>query len=540
MQDNDCTNKEHEAQDLVIGGGIAGIVTALELLEGGRSVVLLDADTEDRFGGLALWAFGGMALAGTPEQRKAGVKDSPDLLYEDWVRFGELQPDEKWPLAWARCYADESRERVYDWLKGMGLKFMPTVNLVERGDTIRGNSAPRYHILWGTGRELVQVLIRRLQTHPNRARLTLLHSHRATGLDFDNGRVTGCHGLCDLASRAFRVRADNTIIATGGINGSVEKVRQHWPGQWPAAPEIILNGANPLSDGCIHESAGEKGASLTRLGDMWNYAAGIPHPQPHFKGHGLSLVPCKTCLWLDPDGNPVGPMPMVTGFDTRHMCRQVADHPYTWQIVNYRILAKELAISGAEHNPKVVNHQFFGMMKNLLFGNRQLADQMLRESTEFLAAKSWEELAVKMNALSGEDRIEAKRLEELAGEFDAAMANASLRDSHPAASRIKKSREWKTDRLRTCRFQQIGDAKAGPLIAIRLHFLSRKSLGGLQTDLDCRVLDHSGQAMPGLYAVGEAAGFGGGGCAGKRSLEGHFLSSCVLTGRRAARAICGA
>jgi len=540
LSGNHGQKSEHRTQDLVIGGGIAGIVTALGLLDGGRTVLLLDADTEDRLGGLALWAFGGMALAGTREQRRMGVEDSPERLYEDWVRFGELEPGETWPLAWARCYAEESKAEVYDWLKALGLKFMPAVNLVERGDTMQGNSVPRYHILWGTGRELVQVLIQRLRAHPNRERLTILHGHRATGLDFENGRVTGCRGLSEPVSRAFTVRADNTIIATGGINGSVGKVREHWPEHWPEAPGVILNGANPLSDGCIHDSAGQIGAKLTRLEDMWNYAAGIPHPQPHFTGHGLSLVPCKTCLWLDPDGKPIGPMPMVTGFDTRRMCRQVADHPYTWQIVNYRILAKELAISGAEHNPKVVNHQFFGMMKNLLLGNRQLADQMLNESTEFLSADNWTELAAQMNALTGEDRIAANGLKKRADEFDAAMKDPRKRDSHPAVRRINKTREWKADRLRTCRFQRIADPKAGPLIAIRLHFLSRKSLGGLQTDLDCRVLDRSGEAMNGLYAVGEAAGFGGGGCSGKRSLEGHFLSSCVLTGRRAARAICGA
>lgn len=530
---------EYRADDLVIGGGIAGIVTALGLLDGGRSVVLLDADTRERFGGLALWAFGGMALAGTKEQRKAGVEDSPDRLYEDWVRFGEMRPGEKWPLAWARCYAEESRQQVYDWVRELGLKFMPAVNLVERGDDVRGNSVPRYHILWGTGRELVQVLIERLLNHPDRDRLTLLHGHRATGLDFEDGRAVGCHGLCEAFSCAFRVRAENVVIATGGVNGSVEKVRENWPSHWPRAPKTILNGAHPHSDGSIHDSAARAGARLTRLEDMWNYAAGIPHPQPHFEGHGLSLVPPKTCLWLDPDGEPVGPMPMVTGFDTHRMCRQVADHPYTWQIVNYRILAKELAISGAEHNPDVVEHSLFGMIRNLVFGNRRLVEQMLEESTEFLSAGNWKELARKMNELSGEKRIKSSRLAELAAGFDAAMEHKGSGNHHPAVERIARAREWKTDRLRTCGFQKLGEPKAGPLIAIRLHFLSRKSLGGLQTDLQCRVLDEGENPMPGLYAVGEAAGFGGGGSSGKRSLEGHFLSSCILTGRKAAAAIKG-
>ena len=229
----------HAAQNLVIGGGIAGIVAAMGLLDGGQSVVLVDADTRERFGGLALWAFGGMALVDTREQRRMGVKDSPERCLEDWIRFGELEPDERWPRAWAECYALESREWVYDWVRSLGLKFMPAVNFVERGERIRGNSVPRYHVLWGTGRELVQVLIRNLKAHPNRERLTLLHGHRATALTRDRDAVTGCSGICTSGGAAFTVTAERTIIATGGINGSVEQVRKHWLPGWPGPPKTI-------------------------------------------------------------------------------------------------------------------------------------------------------------------------------------------------------------------------------------------------------------------------------------------------------------
>jgi predicted oxidoreductase len=524
----------YRAQDLVIGGGIAGIVTALELLDRGRTVVLLDADTRQRFGGLALWAFGGMALAGTAEQKRMGVKDSPDLLFEDWVRFGEIDPNDEWPLAWARCYADESKTLVYDWVKALGLKFMPAVNWVERGESVKGNSVPRYHILWGTGRELVETLIGRLRNHGRRKQLTLLHQHRATELSVGGEKVTGCIGIDDSNGQPFEVRADHTIVATGGINGSVEKVRANWPTGWPAAPGFFLNGANPHSDGAIHESAAGAGGHLTHLQHMWNYAAGIPHPQPQFEGHGLSLIPCKTCLWLSPEGEPLGPAPMVTGFDTHGLCRQVVEHPYTWQIVNWKILIKELAISGAEHNPHILHHRLLRFMKDLLLGNKRLGKQMLSESPEFIAADNWRDLAGKMNELTGEGLIEAGKIEALAERFDQAMAESSGHESHPEISRILKIREWRTDRLRTCKLQPIGDSKAGPLIAIRLRFISRKSLGGLQTDLQCRVLDHAGKPLPGLFAVGEAAGFGGGGASGKRSIEGNFLSGCILTARKAA------
>jgi predicted oxidoreductase len=522
----------------VIGGGIAGIVTALELLEGGLSVVLVDRDTPERFGGLAGWAFGGMALVGTPEQKRYKIPDTPELALEDWLRFGELSANEHWPRAWAECYVRESRERIYDWLLAQGLKFMPAVNWVERGSAIKGNSLARYHLLWGTGHELVESLIARLESHPRRDRLTILHRHRVTALDFQEKTVAGFRGVDEASGRPFSVSAGRTVIATGGINGSTEQVRKHWPSDWPDAPAVMLNGAHPFADGSVHEAAAAAGARLTHLDDMWNYAAGIPHPQPHFEGHGLSLVPCKTVLWLTPDGEPVGPAPMVTGYDTHEMCRQVAAHPYTWQVLNWKIATREMAISGSEHNPRILKHQLVRFLLDTLRGNDSLLRRMVAESTEYLVAEDLPDLVAKMNALTGESRIEAGRLQTLVNEFDRDLTDPERRANSPVAQRILRLREWRNDAMRTCNLQAIGDPKAGPLLAIRLHFISRKSLGGLQTDLDCRVLDTYGDPMPGLYAVGEAAGFGGGGASGKRSLEGTFLSGCILTGRRAAAAIC--
>ena len=402
--------RDHHADALVIGGGIAGIVTALELLDGGQYVMLVDRDSPERFGGLARWAFGGMALIGTDEQRRYKIDDSPELALEDWIRFGELAPDDEWPRAWAECYVHESREWVYEWLKALGLKFMPAVNWVERGSSIKGNSVPRYHMLWGAGLELVETLIQRLRNHPERSRLTVLHGHRVTGLESANGAVVGARVADESTGREFSVRTPYTVVATGGVNGSVEQVRRHWPSSWPPAPQVILNGAHPFSDGGIHAAVAELGGRLTHLSDMWNYAAGIPHPHPHFEGHGLSLVPPKSVLWLTPDGDPVGPAPMVTGYDTREMCRQVAAHPYTWQVLNWKIAAKELAISGSEHNPRVVNHQLFRFLLDLLTGNDRLVRQMTAESAEFVTGATPAELADGMNRLTGNARIDADRL----------------------------------------------------------------------------------------------------------------------------------
>lgn len=526
-----------KAQNLVIGGGIAGIVTAHDLLEGGQSVLLLDRDTKDRFGGLARWAFGGMALVGTPQQKRFHIADSPELAFEDWVRFGELGADEHWPRAWAKYYTEASRTQVYDWLLTLGLKFMPAVNWVERGSRIQGNSLARYHILWGTGRELVEVLIKRLDRFIDDERLTILHRHRATRLLIQDGVTQGCEARDESSRQLLSIEAEKTIIATGGINGSEDQVRRHWPRSWPPPAKKILNGAHPFSDGGIHESAARAGGQLTHLEDMWNYAAGIPHPQADFEGHGLSLVPCKTVLWLSPDGEPLGPAPMVTGFDTRELCRQVVSHEYTWQVLNWRIANRELAISGSEHNPRILKHQLIRFLLDTLVGSDRLMRRMVAESTEFLVADSVEELAARMNGLSGEDLIDADRLAAQIQEFDQDISDPRRQAGNPAIERILNLREWRNDALRTCNMQPIGEKKAGPLLAIRLHFISRKSLGGLQTNLDCQVLSKSGEPMPGLYAVGEAAGFGGGGASGKRSLEGTFLSACILTGRKAAAAI---
>ncbi len=521
----------------MIGGGIAGIVTALELLDGGQSVVLVDRDTPERFGGLARWAFGGMALVGTREQKRLKIADSPRLMLEDWVRFGELAADDRWPRAWAECYVEESHDLVYQWLLGLGLKFMPAVNWVERGSAIKGNSVPRYHLLWGTGLELIEMLIGRLVQHPKRDKLVLLHRHRVTALDFGAGEVRGCSGIDEAGDCRFAVRADRTVIATGGVNGAVEQVRKHWPVAWPPPPQQILNGAHPYSSGEIHADFAQHGGSLTHLRDMWNYAAGIPHPQPHFQGHGLSLIPCKSGLWLTPDGQAVGPAPMVTGFDTREMCRQVAAHPYTWQVLNWKIAARELAISGSQHNPRIVRHQFVRLLFDLLRANDRLLQQMVAESGEFLIADSINELAERMNRLAGNDRIDAEGLAAQVQAYDEALTDPEKRAGHPAIQRIQELRQWQGDRLRTCNLRAIGDRKAGPLLAIRLHFISRKSLGGIQTDLQGRALAVDGKPINRLYAVGEAAGFGGGGTSGKRSLEGTFLSGCILTARKAAAAM---
>ncbi|QXL83422.1 FAD-dependent oxidoreductase [Comamonas sp. NLF-1-9] len=529
---------EQQADVAIVGGGLAGIVTALELLRAGRRVALIDRDTPERFGGLALWAFGGMALIGTPLQARMKIPDTPERALADWLRFAELSPDDAWPLAWARHYVEHSRTQVYDWLLSHGLKFMPAVNWVERGMHGEGNSLPRYHIVWGTSRHMTRSLIAALHAAAN-GRLTLLHRQRATALDHAGGRLAGVLAIDEDSGAQTRIAAPVVVLATGGLNGSHEEARRNWPAGRPL-PAAMLNGAHPFADGRMHRWAAEHlGAQITHAGEMWNYAAGIPHPFPHFAGHGLSLIPCKSALWLDHTGRRIGPEPLVTGFDTHWLCQRVAAQakPWTWQLMNWRIAAREFAISGAEHNARIRDRQFPSFLKETLLGNHRLLRQMQRESRHFLVADTLQELARQMNQLTASLDVEPAVLQATADAFDANFALGHKLQNDEQIRRILHARQWGPDRLRTCKPAPLQKPGSGPFIAIQTQLITRKSLGGLQTDLQSRVLSGAGAAIDGLYAVGEMAGFGGGGASGRRSLEGTFLPGCILTAQAAARSI---
>ncbi|WP_315758585.1 MULTISPECIES: FAD-dependent oxidoreductase [unclassified Bradyrhizobium] len=526
--------------DVVIaGGGLAGIVTALEALRAGKSVTIVDRDTPERFGGLALWAFGGMALVGTPLQARMKIPDTPEIALRDWIRFGELDAAEHWPLQWARYYVAHSRSEVYDWLLSHGLTFMPAVNWVERGRHGDGNALPRYHIVWGTSQRLTRVMIEAMRAADSGGRLTVLHRHRVVSLDRAAGAVSGVVAVNEETGAEIRIAAPLTVLAMGGLNGSHAEARTNWVKSRPL-PQAMLNGAHPFSDGKLHHRAAEAlGAEITHAGEMWNYAAGIPHPFPHFDGHGLSLVPCKSALWLNHRGERIGPEPLVTGFDTHDLCQRVAaqEKPYTWHLLNWRIAAKEFAISGAEHNPRIRDRQMPMFLKETLFGNHRLVRQMQRESRHFLVDETLAGLAAKMNALTGTGDVKPEVLQATADAFDANFGNGDKLHNDDQLRRILHARQWGPDKLRTCKPAPLQAPGSGPYIAIHMQLITRKSLGGLKTDLQSRVLDTTGAPIGGLYAVGEAAGFGGGGASGKRSLEGTFLPGCILTARAAVRAM---
>lgn len=532
------SEKTVKSDVLVIGGGLAGLVTAIECLRAGKSVTVVDRDTSERLGGLALWAFGGMALVDTPLQRRMGLKDSPEIALKDWLRFGELTQDATLARQWAEFYVEHSRSQVYDWVIDHGLKFMPAVNWVERGLQGDGNTLPRYHVVMGTSRKLTLRMIEAMQQANKGSRLTLLSRHRVTALDSQNGVVTGAVAVNEVTAAQVQFRAEHVVLAMGGINGSHEEVRANWVKDRPM-PAIMLNGAHPFADGKLHRLVAGLGGNLTNLGEMWNYAAGFPHPQPPFEGHGLSAIPCKSALWLDHSGRRIGPKPLVTGFDTHDLCQRVAaqEKSYTWHLLNWRIATREFAISGAEHNQRIRDGQFLMFVKETLLGNHRLIKQMASESKHFLVDDTLAGLAAKMNALVGSQDVKPEVLQQTADAFDANFALGSKVFNDDQIRHIEHARHWPSDRLRTCKPAPLQKPGSGPFVAMHMQLVTRKSLGGLQTDLQSRVLNGVGQPMPGLYCVGEAAGFGGGGTSGKRSLEGTFLPGCILTARAAARSI---
>jgi len=530
----------YKADVVVIGGGIAGIVTALEVIQSGKSVVLIDRDSEDRVGGLAKESFGGMFFVDSPEQRRGGIKDSQELAFADWQSFAEFGRDEIWTKRWAELMVERCTPDIYEWLKPQGVSYLPVVGWVERGQYTPGNSVPRFHIVWGTGQGLTQALIKSLTNDEHAFKLQRVFGHKVEALDYEGGKLKGCVGQMDEGRGVFHAEGDAVVIAAGGINGNMDLVRHHWHSDWgDKPPETILNGSHKFADGLMHASVMNNGGQVTHLDRMWNYAAGVHHPRPHKKNHGLSLVPCKSALWMDAHGRRIGPEPLVSGYDTRELitriCRQ--EHKYSWQILNKKIALKELAISGSEFNPTIREQKRLAFLKTILFGNHSLVDDMVSNCVDFVMANSVGELVEKMNALGNPVKVDKAAMEADILNYDAQFERGEGFFNDDQIRRVNHLRTYKGDKVRTCKNQPILDPKAMPLIAIREFIISRKSLGGIQTDLQSRVLDNRGNDVEGGYDAGGAAGCGGGGIHGLRALEGTFLGSCILTARRAAQSI---
>jgi uncharacterized protein len=534
-------------------------------------VLLLDRCAPQEVGGLAREAFGGMFMVDSPEQRRSRIPDSERVALEDWLRVAELEPQDEWPRRWAEQYVTRARDDVGGWLREIGVRFFPVVNWAERGNFGDGNTVPRFHLTWGTGKALVSAVWGAIQSHPNRAALEVRFGARVSELLIEHGHAVGCRvtaereregqgggpagagqgwaaapgesggeaRMTEPGEATYEVRATRAVvIAAGGIGGNLEIVRREWPRErLGSAPAHILMGSHAYADGAMHEEVTRVGGNVTHLSRMWNYADAVRHPNPQREHHGLKLIPPRSGVMLNPDGRRYGPVPVMPTYDAyaalERMCED--ERKYSWLICNWKIARRELDVSGSQHNPHLREKRRVRFLASVLLGKPNLVRHFLEGSPDFVAASNLAELAEKMNEVSGEEAIRPEILEAEIARYDETIARGKGLFNDDQLRRIGQLRNWRGDRLRTCAFQRIVDEKAMPLLAIRLQPMARKSLGGIQTDLGSRVLRaKDGEPIPGLYAVGEAAGFGGGGVHGKRSLEGTFLGGCVFTGRLAA------
>ncbi|MFJ4769601.1 FAD-binding dehydrogenase [Streptomyces uncialis] len=543
----------YDADVIVIGAGLAGLAATAELVDAGRKVVLLDQEPPQSLGGQAHWSFGGLFFVNSPEQRRMRIKDSHDLALQDWLgTAGFDRAEDHWPRRWAEAYVDFAAGEKRAWLHRQGVRFFPVVGWAERGGydaTGHGNSVPRFHITWGTGPGLLAPFARRVRAGAARGLVDLRFRHRVTALSGAAGTVDTVGGeILDHSEVArgrpsgrdvvgsFELRAQAVIVTSGGIGGNHELVRRNWPARLGRAPERMVAGVPAHVDGLMLGVTEAAGGRLINGDRMWHYTEGLHNWNPIWDGHGIRVLPGPSSLWLDARGNRL-PVPLFPGFDTLGTLEHLMDtgHEHSWFVLNRRVIGKEFTLSGSEQNPDLTGRSVRGVIDRARADVPAPVRAFMDHGEDFVVEHDLASLVRGMNALTGEPLIDETDLRRVITARDREVANPFTKDSQITA--IRGARSFLGDRLiRTVAPHPILDPKAGPLIAVRLSVLTRKSLGGLETDLSSRVLTESGEPLGGVYAAGEAAGFGGGGVHGYRSLEGTFLGGCLFSGRTAGRA----
>ncbi len=546
-----------DADVIVVGAGLAGLVAAAELADAGRRVVVLEQEPEASLGGQAFWSFGGLFLVDSPEQRRLRVRDSSELARLDWLGAAGFDRDEdEWPRRWAEAYVDFAAGEKRSWLHAQGVRWFPFVQWAERGGYLaegHGNSVPRFHVTWGTGPGLVEPFVRRVRAAEARGLLTLRFRHRVTGLTATGGTVDGVAGeelrpsgvergapSSREVAGAFELRAQAVVVTAGGIGGDHDLVRRNWPKDYGAPPEHMLSGVPDHVDGRMLEAVGTAGGRIIGADRMWNYPEGVRNPGPVWSRHGIRILSGPSPLWLDARGRRL-PGPLFPGFDALGAMEHIArsDREHSWFLLNQRIFETEFALSGSEQNPDLTSKSVRGVLRRALPSSETQLDRFARASPDFLRADTLSDLVGEMNDLVEEPLIDPIALEAAVVARDRQVASGLGKDAQVVATAA--ARRFLTDRLvRVAKPHRLLDAAAGPLMAVRLSILTRKTLGGLETDLSARVLQASGEPLHGVYAAGEVAGFGGGGMHGYRALEGTFLGGCLFSGRVAGRAAAAA
>jgi predicted oxidoreductase len=543
----------YDADVIVVGAGLAGLAATAELADAGRRVILLDQEPPGSLGGQAHWSFGGLFFVDSPEQRRMRIRDSHDLAWQDWLgTAGFDRPEDHWPRRWAEAYVHFAAGEKRAWLRGLGVRIFPVVGWAERGGydaTGHGNSVPRFHITWGTGPGLVEPFERRVRAAAGRGLVDLRFRHRVTGLSRTAGGVDtvigevlqpsdAARGTASSreAAGSFELRAQAVIVTSGGIGGNHELVRRNWPARLGTPPERMLSGVPAHVDGEMLGVVEAAGGRLINRDRMWHYTEGIENWNPIWARHGIRILPGPSSLWLDARGRRL-PVPLFPGFDTLGTLTHImkSGYDYTWFVLNRRIVGKEFTLSGSEQNPDLTGRSIRDVIGRARADVPGPVKAFMDQGADFVVEKDLSALVRGMNALTQEPLIDEAELHREITARDREIAHPFTKDLQVMA--MRGTRAYLGDKLiRTTAPHRILDPGAGPLIAVRLHILTRKTLGGLETDLSSRVLTEGGDPLPGVYAAGEAAGFGGGGVHGYRSLEGTFLGGCLFSGRTAGRA----
>jgi uncharacterized protein len=542
------------ADVIVVGAGLAGLVATAELADAGRRVLLVDQEPEVSLGGQAFWSFGGLFFVDSPEQRRMGIHDSRELAWQDWLgTAGFDRPEDEWPRRWAEAYVDFAAGEKRSWLHAQGVRFVPNVGWAERGGylaTGHGNSVPRFHVTWGTGPGVLAPFVRRVRDAQRRGLVELRFRHRVDELTVTDGTVTGVAGhllepsgvargqaSSRVAVADFELRAQAVIVTSGGIGANHELVRANWPKRLGEPPRNMISGVPDHVDGRMLAISQTAGASIINPDRMWHYTEGISNWSPIWSRHGIRILPGPSPLWLDATGKRL-PVPLFPGFDTLGTLEHImtTGHDYTWFVLTQKIIEKEFALSGSEQNPDLTSKSIREVLKTRVGkGAPAPVEAFKRHGADFVVERDLAALVRGMNAITEQPLLELADLEREIVARDREIANPYTKDLQVTA--IRGARRYLADRItRVAAPHRILDPAAGPLIAVRLNILTRKTLGGLHTDLSSRVLRDSGEPLPGLYAAGEVAGFGGGGVHGYRSLEGTFLGGCLFSGRVAGRA----
>jgi predicted oxidoreductase len=542
-----------EADVIIVGAGLAGLVAAGELAEAGKKVILLDQEPEQSLGGQAFWSLGGLFLVDSPEQRRLGIHDSYELALQDWMGTAGFDREEDyWPRKWAEAYVAFAAGEKRPWLYSLGMRFFPVVGWAERGGygaIGHGNSVPRFHITWGTGPGVVEPFERRVREAAQRGLIALKFRHRVDELIVNGGVVEGVRGTVlepsavkrgQPSSRVgvgeFTFKAQAVIVTSGGIGANLEMVRKNWPQRLGQPPQDMVCGVPDHVDGRMLAIAEAAGGRIINPDRMWHYTEGIQNWNPIWTNHGIRILPGPSSLWLDACGNRL-PVPLFPGFDTLGTLKHImgTGYNYTWFVLTQKIIEKEFALSGSEQNPDLTNKSILQTLGRALPGATGPVEAFKKHGADFVVKKTLPELVRGMNALTPEPLLDLAALEREIMARDREIENPFSKDLQIVA--INGARNYLGDKIvRVAKPHKLLDPKAGPLIAVKLHILTRKTLGGLETDLSGRVLSASGQPVPGLYAAGEVAGFGGGGVHGYRALEGTFLGGCIFSGRAAGRA----